>query len=111
MKEHFDGVAFPFDRAKEALIDDLSSSGSFASTHDLIAKLEGFSYFSLKEVERVLAAAVANNQFGRIATDTDVSDFLNRVAVPRLGSIVDPQQIEILQTVIEEQRQRTEINA
>jgi hypothetical protein len=27
MKEHFDGVAFPFDRTKEALIDDLSTSG------------------------------------------------------------------------------------
>lgn len=107
MKEHFDGVAFPFDRAKEALIDDLSVSGNFASTHHLIAKLEGFSYFSLKEVERILAAAVENDQFGWIATDNDVSDFLNRVAVPRLGSIADPQQIEVLQRVIENQRERS----
>lgn len=107
MKEHFDGVAFPFDRAKEALIDDLSSSGSFAHTHDLIEKLEGFSYFSLKEVERILVAAVENNQFGWVATDNDVSDFLNRVAVPRRGSITDPQQIEVLRRVIEDQRERT----
>jgi predicted nucleic acid-binding protein len=107
MKEHFDGVAFPFDRAKEAIIDDLSSSGNFATTHHLIAKLEGFSYFSLKEVERILAAAVGNNQFGWVVTDNDVSDFLNRVAVPRLGSIIDPQQAEVLQRVIEQRRERT----
>lgn len=111
MKEHFDGVAFPFDRAKEALIDDLSSSGNFANTHHLIAKLEGFSYFSLKEVERILAAAVENDQFGWIATDNDVSDFLNRVAVPRLGSIADPRQVGVLQRVIEDQRERSVGNA
>lgn len=107
MKEHFDGVAFPFDRTKEALIDDLSSSGSFSNTHDLIAKLEGFSYFSLKEVERILAAAIENTQFGWIVIDDDVADFLNRVAVPRLGGITDPHQAEVLQRVIQHQRERT----
>lgn len=111
MKEHFDGVAFPFDREKDSLIDDLSSSGTFATTHEIIAKLESFSYFSLKEVERILAAAVENNQFGWIVTDSDVSDFLNRVAVPRVESISDPSQIKLLQSVLEEQRQRTAVNS
>jgi hypothetical protein len=111
MKEHFDGVAFPFDKTKDALIDDLASTGSFAATHQLIAKLEAFSYFSLKEVERVLAAAVENDQFGWIATDNDVSDFLNRVAVPRKGSVSSPEYIAILDRVIEEQRERAERDA
>ena len=108
MKEHFDGVAFSFDREKEALIDDLSISGNFATTHHLIAKLEAFSYFSQKEVERILAAAVENNQFGWIVTDSDVSDFLHRAAVPRLGSIRDPDQSALLHKVIDEQRERAE---
>lgn len=107
MKLHFDGVAFPFDRTKDALIDDLSTSGSFAATHQIIATLEGFSYFSLKEVERILAAAVENGQFGWIVTDNDVSDFLNRVAVPRLASIGSPEHKEVLQRVVNEQRERT----
>jgi len=106
MKEHFDGVAFSFDRTKEALIDDLAASGNFANTHHIIAKLEAFSYFSQKEVERILASAVENNQFGWIVTDSDVSDFLNRVAVPRLSSICDTDQSVILQKVIDEQRER-----
>jgi hypothetical protein len=111
MKEHFDGVAFSFDRAKDALIDDLAGVGSFSATHHLIAKLEAFSYFSLKEVERILAAAVENSQFRWIVTDKDVSDFLNRVAVPRLSSISSPEYREVLQEVVEEQRERIKLDA
>ncbi len=106
MKEHFDGVAFPFDKTKDSLIDDLGSVGSFAATHEVIAKLEAFSYFSLKEVERILAAAVENGQFGMIVTDRDVSDLLNRVAVPRKGSLSSAEQIALLDKVIKEQSER-----
>ncbi|MGE0129660.1 MAG: PIN domain-containing protein [Blastocatellales bacterium] len=111
MKQHFDGVAFSFDRTKDALIEDLTTSGNFANTHHLVAKLEAFSYFSIKEVERILSAAVENSQFGWIVTDSDVSDFLNRIAVPRLMSITVPEQREILQRVIDEQLERIGSNA
>ncbi len=111
MKQHFDGVAFSFDKIKESLIDDLSSSSSFAQTHQLIGKLEAYSYFSLKEVERILAAAVGNNQFGWIVTDWEVSDFLNRVAVPRLVNIEDHEQKNIVEKVVEEQNERETLNA
>ena len=111
MKEHFDGVAFSFDKNKEALIDNLFSSGAFATTHHLIGKLEAFSYFSLKEVEKILSAATDNNQFGWIVTDHDVSDFLNRIAVPRLDSLSDPDHKAIVQQVIEEQIERAAANA
>lgn len=106
MKDQFDGVAFTFDSAKEALIDQLSTSRSFSSTHQYIAKLEDYSYFSLKEVERILAAAVDNDQFYRIRKDPDVSDFLNRVAVPRLSSIGVSEQCSLLQDIVVEQRNR-----
>lgn len=111
MTEHFDGVAFSFDKTKDNLIDDISYSGNFSNTHSLIAKLETYSYFSLKEVERILAAAVSNKQFGQIVTDYDVSDFLNRVAVPRASLINSIEYREILQKVIDEQRERVEFNA
>lgn len=106
MKQHFDGVAFPFDLTKDALIDDLSSSRNFENTHNIVAQLEEFTYFSLEELERILAAAVKNKQFGLITTDRDVSDFLNRFAVPRLADIILPEQKEILQQVIKEKSER-----
>jgi predicted nucleic acid-binding protein len=111
MKDHFDGVAFSFDKTKESLIEDLSSSGSFATTHQLIGKLDAYSYFSLKEVERILAAAKENDQFGWIVTDYDVSDFINKIAVPRLSSVSSQDHREILEKVIEEQKVRAQLNA
>lgn len=107
MKVYFDGVAFSFDKTKEGLIDDLQTAGNFAAVHQLIAKLESYTYFSLKEVECILSAAVENDQFGWIATDNDVSDFLNRVAVARVASINTPEQRELLQKVVAEQEKRT----
>lgn len=100
LKEHFDGVAFSYDKSKEALIDSLSESGSFAETHNLIAKLEQFGYFSLKEVQRILAAAISNNQFGWIVDDNDVYDFLKRVAIPRMANLTDQDQIDLLQKML-----------
>ena len=108
MKEHFDGVAFSFDKNKEALIDDLAGSGSFAMTHGLVAKLEEYSYFSVKEVERILSAAEDNGQFGGIISDYDVSDFLNRIAVPHIGSLKDDGHKDLLKDVIAEQNARHE---
>ncbi len=101
MKEHFDGVAFSFDKTKDALIDDLGSSGSFAQTHQLISNLESYSYFSIREVERILAAAIENSQFSMIVNDCDVCEFLNRVAVPQLANITVKEQRDVLQEVIE----------
>lgn len=106
MKRHFDGVAFSFDHKKDLLIDMLSDSGSFARTHQLIAELKDFSYFSLSETERILTAAAENDQFGFIVTDSDVSDFLNRVAVPRSASISSPEHRSIIQRVTEERHGR-----
>ena len=100
LKEHFDGVAFSYDKDKDALIDSLAESGAFAVTHNLVAKLEQFSYFSLKEVQRILSAAVGNNQFGWVVNDADVYAFLKRVAVPRLGALSDPEHIDLLQKML-----------
>lgn len=100
LKDHFDGVAFSYDKDKDALIDSLAESGAFAVTHNLVAKLERFSYFSLKEVQRILSAAVGNNQFGWVVNDADVYAFLKRVAVPRLGSLSDPEHIDLLQKML-----------
>ncbi len=100
LKTHFDGVAFSYDKNKEALIDGLADSLSFAQTHHLVAELEKFGYFSLKEVQRILAAAKKNNQFGWIITDNDVYDFMKRVAVPRIGTLTDNDHIELLKEMI-----------
>jgi PIN domain len=96
LKKHFDGVAFPFNREKDALIDDLASSGSYATTHHTVAELEAFSYFSLEEVERVLDAVIKNSQVGGVVGDDDVSDFISRIALPRLSELKNTAHAELL---------------
>ena len=106
LSTHFDGMAFSYDKEKDGLIDDLAEVGNFATTHSVISKLENHVYFSLKEVERILEAAISNDQFGWIVTDYDVSDFLNRIAVPRRNELNNSEHIEILDKVAEEQAVR-----
>lgn len=105
-KEHFDGIAFSYDKDKQELIEKLEMSGSFARTHDLIARLSEYSYFSLKEVEEILDAAAANSQFGWIVSDYDVSDFLNKHAVPRFSDLMNDAHKELVSSVIREQKER-----
>ncbi|MGI9440796.1 MAG: PIN domain-containing protein [Parvibaculales bacterium] len=102
LKEHFGNVTFSFDDTKNRLIDALNSSRSFFMTHNIISQLEKYKYFSLEEVERILFATVANEQILWIITDPDVSDFLNRVAVPRINEITDEVQKNIIESIIRE---------
>ena len=104
--EYFDGVAFSFDQNKQELIESLFGSGSFARTHELVAKLEDFSCFSAKEVAQILDAVPENNQFGHIVGDNDVSDFLHRVAAPHSSGLTKEEHKDILRGVAEDQADR-----
>ena len=106
LNEHFDGVAFYYDKEKDELINDLAGTGSFVGTHTVISELETHSYYSLVEVERILEAALANNQVGLIVRDYDVSDFLYRVAVPRRHELTNRAHLDILDEVVQEQAER-----
>lgn len=101
-RAHFDGIVFAFDSEKEQLIDNLEASGSFAMTHKVVRNLERYEHFSLTEVNRILQAACDNDQVGAIVTDLDVSDFLNRVAVPRMGDVSKEEHKRVLRTVIDQ---------
>lgn len=61
---------------KEAAIKALVHSGSFATTHSAIAKLEELrSTLNTEDAERLLTAALDNSQIGWIASDSDVYAF------------------------------------
>lgn len=109
MKKNFDGVDFSFDQNKQSLIDGLMNSGSFSSTHNLIAQLESYAHFTLNEVKKILDAAMENNQFEWIITDYDVSDFLNRVAIPHIANIDNEEHKSILKSVINEREERQQL--
>ncbi|KCZ50927.1 PIN domain-containing protein [Hyphomonas pacifica] len=97
LKVHFDGTAFSFDKNKEELIEKLRKSGSFATTHSTISKLEDYSYFSLPEVTKLLDAIVNNPQVNWIWSDADVWNFYKRVTLPRINEITQDDHKQMLE--------------
>ena len=95
IKEHFDKTGF-VRGLKTELIERLEHSPSFATTHDVIAELDTFSYYSLTEALRVLDAVTENNQVHWIVTDPDVACLLARITRPYLHKITDPRHQSIL---------------
>lgn len=66
-----------------------------------MASLEQYAYFSLKEVEAILDAAIENSQFGWITSDSDVCAFLHRVLLPHAASLKKKAHKEVLAEVLE----------
>ena len=64
---------------KNTLINQLSQSGSFSTTHKVIGKLSEFSSFTDSQIKQIVGAAVTNSQIFTISSDNDVNFFLNSV--------------------------------
>jgi hypothetical protein len=83
---HPDGSAAKFpeiklatELAKELLIHQLVASSSFATTHQVVAKLGSHTDFTAVQANEIAVAAITNNQISWIATDPDVEAFLRKV--------------------------------
>ena len=78
-KEKFPDIKLASELEKDLAIKQFVSSPNFAFTHTYVAKLAKFSDFTLSQASTILAAPLANNQVGWIATDPDVQEFLESV--------------------------------
>ena len=67
---------------KEAAIQSLIDSTSFSGTHEYISRLEEFRPLLTRvDAERLIRAAVDNNQIKWIATDSDVYSFFGSLLI------------------------------
>jgi len=69
-------IKFANDMEKQLLIDELASSGSFHTTHQVVAKLRNLGDFTPEQTAAVLTAVTDNEQVGWIAGDADVRGLL-----------------------------------
>ena len=60
---------------KEKLIESLSDSSNFTTTHLIIAELSEYDYFNKEQKLELLKIAYINNQVNWILNDHDVEDF------------------------------------
>lgn len=66
--------------AARRLLSELRNSGCFATTHDIIAKLQPFKRFLTDDdYVDILLSAINNNQIMAIINDTDVKDFIKPI--------------------------------
>lgn len=61
---------------KIILINSLEESGSFVETHSIIKQLNGHENFTESQRNKIVKAAVSNDQVYRIIKDGDVKEFL-----------------------------------
>lgn len=87
-KEHFPEIQLASEVERDLMVRKLGNSSSFAETHDMIAKMTRFaSEFSPSQRNRIVSAAVSNNQVAWILGDADVQSFI--------GSVVEGHEAEI----------------
>lgn len=79
-KEHYPDIKLASELEKEMAIQQLMASKSFASTHSAIAKLTKYEGFSESQVNEIVDAALTNNQVNWIIGDSDVLEFISKIA-------------------------------
>jgi hypothetical protein len=73
--DHFPEIKISTEYEKELLITDLFHSGTFASTHLIISKLNKYVSFNEEQLKRLVSAAINNSQVNLIINDPDVKLF------------------------------------
>lgn len=75
LKDKFPQIRLASDVKTASLVEQLAQSGSFATTHALIASLSKVTDFPAHQIEELVSIAELNNQVGWIIDDDDVMKF------------------------------------
>ena len=79
LTENISDIKLETETEKQRLIDQLSNSGSFQSTHATIAMLKMFSGWTEDQIEKLCAIAENNTQVSWILKDPDVFEFYSHI--------------------------------
>ena len=66
-------------KLKKSLLLNLEESGSFRTTHTVIAELRKVDYWSPDEIDWLIDIALSNSQVNHILTDDDVAKFYKTI--------------------------------
>ena len=79
LNEHIEDIKLKTEQEKQDLIDKLTASRSFISTHGIIALMNKHSGWTDAQIESICYAAESNSQVGWLLGDDDVYEFYNRL--------------------------------
>lgn len=92
-KKHFPDISLAAEIEKDSLIEKLSASANFASTHSLISALSKYNSFSEKQAEDLMNALLLNNQINWIISDEDVHGFYKKIYDDHFFSLLDNHEV------------------
>lgn len=84
------------DKRKNNLIEALLNSGSFKNTHSLISELSIYNNWSLKQKEKIVEAAIKNQQVFLILKDDDIKSFYEIILSGMSGKDIQTIRNEII---------------
>jgi hypothetical protein len=99
-KEQFPNIKIASEAERDLLIEQLANSGSFASTHLLIAKLAKQPDFSTAQVEQLVNIPESNNQVGWIIGDPDVHEFYSSL-LQKYGARIQKEATDKLSEIVQ----------
>ena len=102
-RDHFPNITLAAEMEKDILIDRLSISGSFAETNSTIVSLSKYFDFTQDQVNRIVEAAVTNNQVYWIARDQRVHSFVSSIVVGR-EELIEPLNLRRVRYFLDEIR-------
>ena len=94
-KDCFPDIKIASQVEADLAINALSNSGSFATTHACIAKLNGIDQFTPEQVERLIHTPPQNNQIGWIIEDPDVQAFYDKL-YDKYANVLKQEDLQIL---------------
>lgn len=98
--EHFPAIRLADEIEKDLLIAELSQSGSFATTHSVVARLRKYAEFTAAQRNAIASAVTTNNQVHWILGDWDVRDLVEKVLEGHEADI-DRDVLEALKELLE----------
>lgn len=104
-ESNFPQIKLASDVLKNDLIERLSKSGTFATTHLIIDKLSKIDDFSAIQVEQLIQIADMNTQVGWIIGDEDVSAFYKKLREKYSGAI-SAESLETLNHLLRDDGQQ-----
>ena len=99
LKDKFPQIHLASDVKTASLVEQLAQSGSFATTHAVIASLSKVTDFPVNQIEELVSIAELNNQVGWIIDDDDVMEFYKGI-LGKYGDAMKPASKEKLEEML-----------
>lgn len=112
LTENISDIKLETETEKQRLIDQLSNSGNFQSTHATIAMLKMFSGWTEDQIEKLCTIAEDNTQVSWILKDPDVFEFYSHILSEKnVESLPDSAAKRILEELCYSDSQDEQNNA